>query len=112
MAVAIEASRGLVYQAAQLMDNELPRSRIASIAKFHTSQTAKFCTDTAQQIYCGYGLSREYRIAKNKVYAELMFTGECTANVQKILIAEDALGYKMADRHQGKTGLRSMARAS
>ncbi len=29
----------------------------------------------------------------------MMFTGEGTANVQKILIAEDALGYKLADRH-------------
>ncbi|MBN9889335.1 acyl-CoA dehydrogenase family protein [Salipiger abyssi] len=111
MAVAIEASRALVYQAAQLMDKELPTNRIASIAKFHASQTAKFCTDTAQQIYGGYGLSREYRIAKYKAYADLMFTGEGTANVQKVLIAEDALGYKIADRHHGKTGLRSMAKA-
>jgi len=36
-----------------------------------------------------------------------MFTGEGSANVQKILIAEDALGYKVADRHHGKTGLRT-----
>ncbi|WP_161555985.1 acyl-CoA dehydrogenase family protein [Mangrovicoccus ximenensis] len=112
MAVAIEASRALVYQAAQLMDRDLPTNRIASIAKFHASQTAKFCTDTAQQIFGGYGLSREYRISKYKAYADLMFTGEGTANVQKILIAEDALGYKVADRHHGKTGLRSMAKAS
>jgi hypothetical protein len=35
------------------------------------------------------------------------FTGG-SANVQKILIAEDALGYKLADRHHGKTGLREI----
>ena len=40
-----------------------------------------------------------------------MFTGEGTANVQKVLIAEDALGYKLTDRHHGKTGLRGMARS-
>lgn len=112
MAVAIEASRALVYQAARAMDMELPTNRIASIAKFHASQTAKFCTDQAQQIFGGYGLSSEYRIARYKKYADLMFTGEGTANVQKILIAEDALGYKMADRHHGKTGLRAMGRAA
>jgi len=28
--------------------------------------------------------------------------------VRKILIAENALGYKLADRHHGKTGLRDM----
>ncbi|MCA0043375.1 acyl-CoA dehydrogenase family protein [Celeribacter litoreus] len=110
MAVAIEASRGLVYRAAELMDRDLPTNRIASIAKFHASQTAKFCTEQAQQIFGGYGLSREYRISKYKAYADLMFTGEGTANIQKLLIADDALGYKLADRHHGKTGLRSMGR--
>ncbi|MAY34081.1 MAG: acyl-CoA dehydrogenase [Rhodovulum sp.] len=112
MAVAIEASRALVYQAARAMDMELPTNRIASIAKFHASTTAKFCTDQAQQIFGGYGLSSEYRIAKYRRYADLMFTGEGTANVQKVLIAEDALGYKVADRHHGKTGLRQMGRAA
>jgi len=110
MAVAIEASRALVYQAAEAMDRNLPTNRIASIAKFHASQTAKFCTDQAQQIFGGYGLSKEYRISRYRNYADLMFTGEGTANVQKVLIAEDALGYKVADRHHGKTGLRDMGR--
>lgn len=110
MAVEIEASRALVYQAAAAMDQELPTNRIASIAKYHASKTAKFCTDTAQQIFGGYGLSSEYRISSYKKYADLMFTGEGPANIQKILIAEDALGYKIADRHHGKTGLREMGK--
>jgi isovaleryl-CoA dehydrogenase len=112
MAVAIEASRSLVYKTAQYMDAGLPTNRIASIAKLHASQTAKFCTDTAQQIFGGYGISTEYRVHRYKNYADLMFTGEGSSNVQKILIAEDALGYKVADRHHGKTGLRDMSRAS
>lgn len=112
MAVAIEASRALVYKAAQFMDAGQPTNRLSSIAKFHASQTAKFCADTAQQIFGGNGLSVEYRISRYKAYADLMFTGEGTANVQKILIAEDALGYKVADRHHGKTGLRHIGRAS
>lgn len=111
MAVAIDASRALVYQAAQLMDRNLPTNRAAAIAKYHASQTAKFCADTAQQIFGGYGLATEYRISRYKAYADLMFTGEGTANVQKILIAEDALGYKQADRHHGKTGLRDLGRS-
>jgi hypothetical protein len=43
-----------------------------------------------------------------KSYAELFLTGEGSANVQKLLIAEDALGYKLADRHHGKTDLRDI----
>jgi len=112
MAVAIEASRSLVYKTAQYMDAGLPTNRISSIAKYHASQTAKFCADTAQQIFGGYGLSTEYRISRYKAFADLMFTGEGAANVQKILIAEDALGYKLADRHHGMGGLRSMAKAN
>ncbi len=106
MAVAIEASRALVYKAAQLMDADLPSNRISALAKYHASQTAKMCADKAQQIFGGYGLAQEYRVSWLKSYADLFFTGEGTANVQKILIAEDALGYKVADRHHGSTGLR------
>ena len=106
MAVAIEASRALVYKAAQMMDADLPSNRISALAKYHASQTAKFVADKAQQVFGGYGLSLEYRVSWLKSYADLFFTGEGTANVQKILIAEDALAYKVADRHHGHTGLR------
>jgi isovaleryl-CoA dehydrogenase len=106
MAVVIEASRALVYKAAQYLDADLPSNRIAALAKYHASQTAKMVADKAQQVFGGYGLALEYRVSWLKSYADLFFTGEGTANVQNILIAEDALGYKVADRHHGHTGLR------
>lgn len=106
MAVAIEASRALVYETARAMDAGLPSNRIAALAKYHASQTAKLVADKAQQVFGGYGLAVEYRVSWLKSYADLFFTGEGTANVQKILIAEDALGYKVADRHHGATHLR------
>lgn len=110
MAAAIEASRLLVYDAARRMDAGLPCNRIAAIAKYHASQTAKMAADKAQQVFGGYGLSLEYRVSWLKSYADLFFTGEGTANVQKILIAEDALGYKLADRHHGSTRFRDPRR--
>ena len=108
MAVAIEASRAIVYKAAQAMDDSLPSNRVAAIAKYHASQTAKLCADKAMQIFGGYGLAVEYRVSRYRAYADMFFTGEGSANVQKIMIAEDALGYKLADRHHGKTGLRDI----
>ncbi|WP_212744055.1 acyl-CoA dehydrogenase family protein [Ramlibacter sp. 2FC] len=108
MATAIEASRGLVYRTAYCMDNGQPSNRIASIAKYHASQTAKMCADKTQQIFGGYGFAREYRISWMRVYADMLYNGEGSANIQKIIIAEDALGYKLADRHHGKTGLRDV----
>jgi isovaleryl-CoA dehydrogenase len=108
MACAIEASRALVYKGAMMMDASMASNRIAAIAKFHASQTAKFCADKAMQIFGGYGLAEEYPISYYRAYSDMFFTGEGSANVQKIMIAEDALGYKMADRHHGKTGLRDI----
>ncbi len=107
MAASIEASRALVYHAARVLDANLPSNRIASIAKYQASLTAKMVADKAQQIFGGYGLSTEFRISYLKAYADLFFTGEGTANIQKIVIAEDALGYKPADRHHGSGGLRN-----
>jgi len=43
-----------------------------------------------------------------RVYADMLYNGEGSANIQKIIIAEDALGYKITDRHHGKTGLRDV----
>jgi alkylation response protein AidB-like acyl-CoA dehydrogenase len=106
MATAIEATRAVVYTAAQAMDKGLPSNRIASLAKFHASQTAKLCADKAQQIFGGYGMATEYRVSWLKSYADLFFTGEGSANIQKILIAEDALGFKVMDRHHGQSRLR------
>jgi hypothetical protein len=71
MATAIEASRALVYEAAYSMDRSLPSNRLAAIAKFHASQTAKLCADKAMQIFGGYGLAREYRVSWLKSYADL-----------------------------------------
>jgi alkylation response protein AidB-like acyl-CoA dehydrogenase len=108
MATALEASRALVYNTAYCMDKGLPSNRIAAISKYHASATAKTCADKAQQIFGGYGLAREYRVSWMKAYADVFFNGEGSANVQKILIAEDALGYKLADRHHGRTNLRDV----
>lgn len=108
MATAIEASRGLVYRTAYCMDNDMPSNRIAAITKYHASQTAKMCADKAQQIFGGYGLAREYRVSWMRVYADMLYNGEGSANIQKLIIADDALGYKLADRHHGKTNLRDV----
>lgn len=106
MVANIEASRLLVYRAAALMDAGRPSNRIASIAKFHASLTAKHAADKTQQFFGGYGLAQESRISWLNSYAYLYFNGEGSTNVQRVLIAEDALGYKNADRHAGKLRFR------
>ena len=107
MATNIEASRLMVYHAAKLMDENRASNRLAAMAKYHASVTAKHAADKAQQIFGGYGLAEEFRVSWLKCYADLFFAGEGTANIQKILIAEDALGYKDADRHRGSSRFRN-----
>jgi alkylation response protein AidB-like acyl-CoA dehydrogenase len=108
MAASIEASRGLVQRAAWALDNGQPSNRISAIAKYHAANTAKYCADKTVEIFGGYGLAREYRISWLRVYADMLYNGEGSANIQRIIIAEDALGYKLADRYHGKTGLRDV----
>jgi alkylation response protein AidB-like acyl-CoA dehydrogenase len=110
IATNIEASRLMVYQAARTMDEGRPSNRLASMAKYHASLTAKHAADKAQQVFGGYGMAEEYRISWLKSYADLFFTGEGSANVQRILIAEDALGYKDADRHRDSQRFRDPAK--
>src|SRR5258707_10346594 len=59
MATAIEASRALVYKAAYYMDSRLPSNRLAALAKYNASQTAKMCADKAMRIFGGYGVATE-----------------------------------------------------
>lgn len=101
MVANIEASRLLVYSLASEMDAGRASNRLASIAKHHSAMTVKHAADKTQQFFGAYGWAEEYRISWLKSHADMYFTGEGSANVQRILIAEDALGYKKADRHSG-----------
>ena len=109
MAVAIEASRALVYKAAMLMDNSLPSQphrRHRQVPRVADGQDVRRQGHAdLRRLRPGRGVPRCRATA---AYADMFFTGEGSANVQKIMIAEDALGYKVADRHHGKTGLRDI----
>jgi hypothetical protein len=58
------ARPALVYQAAQRMDDSLPCSRVAAIAKVHASHTAKPGADAAVQI-------KDLAAALNRVASKL-----------------------------------------
>jgi isovaleryl-CoA dehydrogenase len=99
MAAETDAARLLTHRAAMLADAGRPFSRAISRAKYFASQTAKRAAAAAAEIHGGYALAEEYRVGYLTAYVNMLNAGEGTANVQRILIAEDALGYKDADRH-------------
>ena len=49
-------------------------------------------------LFGGYALADEYPISMFKGFIEMLNVGEGSTNVQKVLIAEDALGFKDANR--------------
>ncbi|MFO1189954.1 MAG: acyl-CoA dehydrogenase family protein [Alphaproteobacteria bacterium] len=95
----IEAARGFVYTAAMSMDRDLPSNRLASQAKYAAGLALNTAAKKSAEIFGGYALAREYPISRLQSYAYLYQVGEGSPNVQRILIAEDALGIKNADRH-------------
>ena len=97
MTVDIAAARLLVQRLGWTMDQGLPMTRIASHAKYFAQRAAKHAADSAAEIFGGYALADEYPISKLAAYIHMLNVGEGTANVQRILIAEDTLGLKDAD---------------
>jgi len=97
--VNIEAARLMTYQAAQLMDEDKPANRVSAQAKLIASYALKQAANMAAELFGGYALTEEYRISKLSSYAHVFLVGEGAPAVQRILIAEDALGIKDADRH-------------
>lgn len=98
MAVEVGAARLLVRELAATMDAGEPANRIASHAKYFASRAAQNAARAAREIFAGYALADEYPISMFAGFIDMLAVGEGTANVQRILIAEDALGYRDANR--------------
>jgi isovaleryl-CoA dehydrogenase len=98
MVAEIAAARALVRELAETMDAGEPANRIASVAKYFASRAAKTAVANATEIFGGYALADEYPISMFKGFIEMLNVGEGSTNVQKVLIAEDALGFKDANR--------------
>ena len=94
----VEAARLLVRRAAWRNDQDLPFTREVAIAKYFAGEAAVKCAGYAMEIHGGMGYSLEMRVEKYYRDSKLYQTGEGTANIMRLLIADDALGYKTANR--------------
>lgn len=99
MAVNIPAARALTWRAAWAMDTGRPSTRAAAQAKYFAGNAARHAAQAVSDIFAGYALADEYPVKKIADYVNMLTVGEGTPNVQRILLAEDALGYKDCDRH-------------
>jgi len=91
MATAIEASRLLILQAANLKDEKKDFTRASAMAKLFASQTAMDVTIEAVQIHGGYGYVQEYHVERMLRDAKITQIYEGTSEIQKIVISRDLL---------------------
>ena len=98
MIVQEEAARLLVYRAASLADRGRPYNLEVSIAKYAAAEAAAFCADAALKILGAYGYSTEFPVERYYRDAKSYQIVEGSVNIQKPIIAQDALGYRKANR--------------
>jgi glutaryl-CoA dehydrogenase (non-decarboxylating) len=98
MVVQEESARLLVYRAACLADRGRPYNLEVSIAKYAAAEATAFSSDTALKILGAYGYSTEFPVERYFRDAKSYQIVEGSVNIQKLIIAQDALGYRKANR--------------
>ncbi len=88
MAVEIEATRLLVYNAARLKDGGKPFVKEAAIAKLYSSRCAEAVASKAIELYGGYGYVKDYPVEKYWRDSKIGAIYEGTSNMQLQTIAK------------------------
>lgn len=91
MAVQIEASRLLTFNAASMKDRRERFTADASMAKLFASETANRSAYQALQIHGGYGYSKEYPVERYYRDARVLTIYEGTSEVQRIVVANNTI---------------------
>lgn len=93
MATKVEASRLLVYNAAEMLDQgDANFGRFSSMAKLFASDSAMAVTGDAIQILGGYGYMKEYPAERMLRDAKITQIYEGTNQIQRMVIARSLLG--------------------
>ena len=94
MAVEIEATRLLVYNAARLKDAGKPFVKEAAIAKLYSSRCAERVSSKAIELFGGYGYVKDYPVEKFWRDSKIGSIYEGTSNMQLQTIAKLVIGGK------------------
>jgi cyclohexanecarboxyl-CoA dehydrogenase len=90
--VELDAARLLVWRVADLIDRGLPFATESSVAKLYASEAAVKASNTALQVFGGYGFIDEYPVGKYVRDARVMTLYEGTSQIQKLLIGRSLTG--------------------
>lgn len=98
MVTYTEAARLLVRWAAWLNDQGRPFTREIAIAKYFAGEAAVRAAGWTMEIHGGMGYSIDLPVEKYYRDSKLYQIGEGTANIMRLIIGDDALGIKKANR--------------
>ncbi len=91
MAMEVQASRLLTYQAAWAKDQGQRYTKEAAMAKLHASETATKAAHMAVQVHGGYGYLRDFPVERLYRDARITEIYEGTSEIQRIVISGMAL---------------------
>jgi alkylation response protein AidB-like acyl-CoA dehydrogenase len=91
MATEIMAAELLTLQAADMKNKKMNMTKEAAMAKYYASEVAVKTASDAVQIFGGYGYTKDFPVEKFYRDAKLCTIGEGTSEIQKIVIAREAL---------------------
>jgi alkylation response protein AidB-like acyl-CoA dehydrogenase len=91
MATKIEAAELLTRQAGFLKDSHQPCTKQAAMAKYYASEVSVEVSTDAVQVHGGYGYTKDFPVEKFYRDSKLCTIGEGTSEIQKIVIAREAL---------------------
>jgi butyryl-CoA dehydrogenase len=91
MATEIDAARLLIWRAATLKDRGVRHTAESAMAKLFASEMATRVTHAAIQIHGGYGYSAEFDVERHYRDARITEIYEGTSEIQRIVIAANAL---------------------
>ncbi len=92
MAVQVEATRLMVYNAARLHDAGLPFVTEAAMAKYFASIVAETVASKAVEVLGGVGFTKDYPVEKLYRDSKIGRIYEGTSNMQRVTIAKQMLG--------------------
>jgi alkylation response protein AidB-like acyl-CoA dehydrogenase len=91
MATEIEAAELLIAQACDLKIRGVKMTQQSAMAKYYASEVAVRVATDAVQIFGGYGYTKDFPVEKFYRDSKLCTIGEGTSEIQKIVIAREAL---------------------
>ena len=91
MAVKIEASEMLIYQAADMKNRGVKMTKESAMAKYYASEVSVQVSTDAVQIFGGYGYTKDFPVEKYYRDSKLCTIGEGTSEIQKLVISREIL---------------------